>query len=306
MDPMRDAELQLCANCQRDFTEVEIVYSLPNDPFNDIGICRHCGLIYKPVYNWNGALSNETVYALNSWNAGLHTHEERLGTISRQVIKLFPESVRNGPILDIGAGIGLLYDELLELGPIGPYVAIEPVPAICLHLKKTCPNIFILNSDIQNVLIPNSTFSIIFACGVDYLFANIRNALINISKWLREDGVLVIQRNVFSDQTAYMAKPIYSLTDLFSDNNLIRNWFHSNQYVEFINQFFDVTHVDKGQISVANSRQEQIGFFYNYYCRSKRKGFGQNLSTDQIETRPTVNSYYSDNRRIIDSLSRFS
>ncbi len=237
---MVSAALQPCPNCLSRFDLTGPIYALKADPLNDVYMCNVCGLVFKPILNPNGDLSPRSVYTTASWSGFRAAHQERLRTLA-QIVARETRLASDDAIVDVGAGIGLLYEELGKIVPgLRKYVAVEPVLEIATYLKTAHPSLFVLNGEINDVVLPERAFKVALVSCVDYLFSDIRAAFEKIRSLLSDDGMVFIQRNVFVDQEGYIGQPIADLDGLFSTNPIMRNWFHTEQYVEFVGQFFDV------------------------------------------------------------------
>lgn len=144
------------------------------------------------------------------------------------------------------------------------YIALEPVKE--LALKLNAKKIIVVNNDINNVNLPLKFFDIIFVCSVDYLFQDITQAFEKIKNSLNKNGIIVIQRNVFIDQTGYVASDIKNISDLFGANFLMRNWFHSDQYKIYLEKYFDI--LDFGRENTSSSLSNY--FMDTYICGHKK------------------------------------
>jgi hypothetical protein len=236
---MNSGTLTACPNCQRSLNFSDPIYILPTDPLNDICICETCGLVYKPLFNANPIGSSSNQYHVASWSGHLEAHRARLDELVRSIADVDLDA--GDALLDVGAGIGVLHDVLAASRRRLPrYVAVEPVHDIALHLKATHPDMLVLNADFDDVTLPAGAFKVVFLCGVDYLFRDIRSAFAKVAALLTDDGVAVVQRNVFLDQQGYVGAEITDLDTLFSPNPVMRNWFHSEQYIEFVDQFLTI------------------------------------------------------------------
>jgi len=239
-------------------------WSLQNDPLNQIYLCN-CGLMYKPIFNLNESLSTHNVYTINSWNRNDKNHKKRLYDLTNKVTN-FKKIENTTKILDIGAGLGMLADAVFEKNPHFStlnYIALEPVKELALKLNE---KVIVVNNDINNANLPLKFFDIIFVCGVDYLFQDITQAFEKIKNSLKKNGIIVIQRNVFIDQTGYVGKNVKNIADLISDNNLIRNWFHSDQYKIYLEKYFDIEDFGREYTSSSVSNY----FMDTYICGHKK------------------------------------
>jgi len=239
-------------------------WSLQNDPLNQIYLCN-CGLMYKPIFNLNESLSTHNVYTINSWNRNDKNHKKRLYDLTNKVTN-FKKIENTTKILDIGAGLGMLADAVFEKNPHFStlnYIALEPVKELALKLNE---KVIVVNNDINNANLPLKFFDIIFVCGVDYLFQDITQAFEKIKNSLKKNGIIVIQRNVFIDQTGYVGKNVKNIADLILDNNLIRNWFHSDQYKIYLEKYFDIEDFGREYTSSSISNY----FMDTYICGHKK------------------------------------
>jgi hypothetical protein len=233
-----------CPYCQDAFAFSRPIFSVAGDPLNDIAICGTCGLVYKPVSNVSGVPADGTHYNVRSWSGNIDVHRTRFGLLVNELVDQGVLRANAGRLLDVGAGIGVLRDTLhaQQIG-VDRYVAVELVPEIATHLKMAHPDALVLRNEFGDVALPPASFDYVFVCGVDYLFMDLRGAFEKLVGLLAPDGIVVIQRNVFLDQEGYAGKEIVDAKAMFASNPLMRNWFHTEQYVEFVAQFLDVVHV---------------------------------------------------------------
>ena len=229
-----------CPFCQEAFSFSRPIFSTPDDPLNDIAVCGTCGLVYKPVFNVAGLPAGGTHYKVRSWSGNIEVHRKRFGSLLRELIDL--GVLRDSRLLlDVGAGIGVLRDALrAERIDVERYVAVEPVHDIATHLKAAHPDAVVLHGEFGDIALPPASCDYVFVCGVDYLLRDLRGAFEKMAGLLTPDGRVVIQRNVFLDQEGYAGMEIVDAKSMFASNPLVRNWFHTEQYVEFVAQFFDV------------------------------------------------------------------
>jgi hypothetical protein len=240
---MLSGALVPCSCCQDAFAFSRPIFSVPGDPLNDVAVCGTCGLVYKPAFNTAGAPADGLHYNVRSWSGSIDLHRSRFGLL---VGELVDQGVLRECrlLLDVGAGIGVLRDTLhAQQIRVDRYVAVEPVHEIATHLKTAHPDAVVLRNEFGDVTLPPATFDYVFVCGVDYLFRDLRGSFEKIADLLAPDGMVVIQRNVFLDQEGYAGTEIVDARSMFASNPLIRNWFHTDQYVEFVGQFFELVHV---------------------------------------------------------------
>ena len=237
---MLSGALVPCPVCRDAFAFSRPIFSVADDPLNDIVVCGNCGLVYKPVFNETGVPAGGTHYHVRSWSGNIEAHRKRFGSLLRELIDL--GVLRDSRLLlDVGAGIGVLRDALrAQQIRVERYVAVEPVHDIATHLKAAYPDAVVLRGEFDDIALPPASCDYVFVCGVDHLLRDLRGALEKIVGLLTPGGRVVIQRNVFLDQEGYPGMEILDAKAMFASNPLARNWFHPDQYVEFVAQFFDV------------------------------------------------------------------
>lgn len=293
---MNNSELQPCPLCETLLDLHGPIYSNKRDLLNDVYVCRRCGLVYKPILNFSDEFNTDSVYSVSSWEIENKAHLQRMRNVVDLVDQRFSVD-SDATILDVGAGVGLLYEAISSKKPVKKYVALEPVTAVATHLKKIHPKVFVLNASIDRATIPEKLFDLVFVLGVDYLFQDIDSAFRKIRRCLKPDGHVVIQRNVFIDQAAYVGKEIENLEDMFGSNLLMRNWFHSSQYSEFLNKFFMVDDIVKEEFEFqSKSGRPCKMFLLTYFCRPRNSA--SELNKQQIQ------SSFDANMTIVDSLQR--
>lgn len=295
---MNNSELQPCPLCETALDLHGPIYSNSKDLLNDVYVCRKCGLVHKPILNFSNAINTDNFYNISCWETVNKVHQQRMKNVVDMVGQRFLVD-SDATILDVGAGIGLLYEAISSRKPVKKYVALEPVTAIATHLKKIHPEVFVLNSSIDRTVIPENLFDLVFVLGVDYLFQDIDSAFRKIQLCLKSDGHVVIQRNVFIDQTAYVEQEIRSLEDMFGLNPLMRNWFHSSQYSEFLNKYFMVDDIVREEFEFKSKIGHPYKMFQlTYFCRS--------LNSSPELNRQQIQSYFDTNMAIIDSFQQSS
>ncbi len=268
---LNHAEIQPCPYCNTLINGRDLVYVSPQDPLNSIYHCHTCGLLYKPLYNESSTVNVDNTYKVDSWQVNYEIHLTRMKRIVGYARK-FKHDLCTQPILDVGAGIGLLY-EALACGNLGAnYVAIEPVTAIAEHLAHHFPEILVLNASVQRASIPSDYFGSAFVLGVDYLFEDIEKAFSNIASSVVEGGVVIVERNVFIDQKSYVGNIIKTVDEMFGSNKLIRNWFYHEQYEHYLAKYFEMLQVYRDEHLVKEGDASEVMFTYTYVCRNSSRG----------------------------------
>jgi trans-aconitate methyltransferase len=295
---MNNSKLLPCPLCGALLDLHGPIYGNKKDLLNDIHVCRNCGLVHKPFLNYNDKISTDNVYSVSSWKTGEDVHLLRMKNLVRLAEQRIPLEA-DSAILDVGAGIGLLYDALSSRGKVTKYIALEPVASIAAQLKSRHPSVHVLNSAIDRAEIPGDLFNLVFVLGVDYLFQDIGSAFRKIQHSLKSGGHVVIQRNVFIDQTAYVGKKIETLEDMFGSNLLMRNWFHSGQYPEFLNKYFVINDTVKEEFEFSGKSSHRFSMFqYTYFCQMR----GDN--SELANSKPPTSNYFDVNMSIVNHLSR--
>lgn len=273
---MSNSKLVACPYCNTLIKGSNKIFNVPDDLLNSIYQCGFCGLIYKPVCNVYSNLDDSSGYHVDSWSINYEIHLARIKKIINYTCKIMPDLCAY-PILDVGAGIGLLYDAIKCSSADSTYVAIEPVKSIAEYLSLKFPNIIVLNSDVENSLIPKGVFGSTFVLGVDYLFENIEEAFSIIASSLISGGLIVIERNVFINQTSYVGSFIRSREDIFCSNKLIRNWFYPEQYQHYLTKHFDIIEVFRDDHVINSNGESGKMFTYTYICRKKNIDKGTHI-----------------------------
>lgn len=258
--PIVSGTMLPCPYCGNDKHLVGPIYVVREDPLNDVYLCDHCGVVFKPIYNENPEKSTKSVYSQSSWNLGLDEHRQRFADVVKKALQ-FVDLGEEDSVLDIGPGIGMFLDELQNHKSLFQYIAVEPSIDVALALKSRHPLVSVLLNDINAIPLPPRRFKLIAVLGVDYLFKDIRGAFAKIASAVEPNGVVLIQRNAFIDIEGYHGKTrrVYDLPSLFDPNPLIRNWFHPEQYLDFLKMFFEIKDVEVlGQKFVDNSGEFEV------------------------------------------------
>ena len=276
-EPAMNASFQPCHYCESTKIPEGPIGGARFDALNDVYICQECGLVYKPFLNPNDKFE----YPSDAWARCLDSHSERIRLTAEWAMNRI-NLQKGDAVLDVGMGPGILYDVLRPQLNGARYIGIEPVTAIAEDVKVRNPDIAVLNTSVNEVAIPESSFKMIFCLGVDYLFADIRAAFENIARWMTDDAMLVVSRNVFIEQTSFVGQAIKSRQVLFESNILLRNWFHVPQYKSFLEQFFTVVDVQRGA-NPGEGSEKELGFFVNYLCSAKASSSGQTATNSYYE-----------------------
>jgi SAM-dependent methyltransferase len=203
--------------------------------YRDIALCA-CGVAYR-----TRPASRAFRYSAASFRGELPAHRARM---TRAAARL-PRLDRALAILDVGAGHGLLHDAIVDAG-VTPrrYVALEPSRQLARALKRR-PGVQVIRGSVDE-LAADDRFDAIFVLGVDYLFADINRSYGMLATRLARDGAVIVQSNVFLEQTAYVdGRRIVTPCDLFGRNSLIMQWFQLEQYASFLSRFFSIAAMSK-------------------------------------------------------------
>lgn len=244
-------------------------YGVDMTPLQSIVICRNCGLVYR---NPHIPEICELHYQRDKdWNGGFPDHfEERFSTLARHVGERVPLAPGEW-YMDVGAGPGWFAQHLHVQYPDAHAVLLEPAVDVAAHAKKRNPNAVALPSLLTEADLPQGRFSLITACGVDYLFQDHRRDIETIWNLLRDGGVFYLERNVFIDQKALHCQPLFDVQDTFGLNHRMNTWFGREQLGEYLAEYFDVFERrtydfdGPGQFSRRNVME-------GYYCRKRRNG----------------------------------
>jgi hypothetical protein len=187
--------------------------------YRDIALCA-CGVAYR-----TRPASRAFRYSAASFRGELPAHRARM---TRAAARL-PRLDRALAILDVGAGHGLLHDAIVDAG-VTPrrYVALEPSRQLARALKRR-PGVQVIRGSVDE-LAADDRFDAIFV----------------LATRLARDGAVIVQSNVFLEQTAYVdGRRIVTPCDLFGRNSLIMQWFQLEQYASFLSRFFSIAAMSK-------------------------------------------------------------
>ena len=246
--------MKACPVCAATGEDVIPILRVFGNKDHDIGICEKCGAVFKvkPAASRSHDLSN--VYTSNSWSVSEEYHQKRLNFVAKKSCE-FASFGPGDPVLDIGAGVGLLHDALAAVNPVGNYFALEPSATCVEVLRSRFPDAELITDSLDTATLPEKHFKAVFVCGVDYLFDDVGQAFRKISSALRDDGLLFVNRNVFIDMMDTPSNSSNSAESLFAGNNpLLSNWFHSRHYVEFLSGMFD-----RVDLSILRLEEEKDG-----------------------------------------------
>lgn len=257
--------------------------------FQNIVICRQCGLVFR-----NPQVPDENVmrYSPASWGDG-RIFAERMQN-NADYLKGRVSLAKDDYILDVGTGPGWLLSAVLKRFPDAKGIGIEPIPEVAKMAKANCARAIVLPSTLDEASFPKEMFSLILVCGVDYLFTDHRSAMDLLWSWLKKDGHLYIERNVFVEQEAYTGHDILGLADLFGSNQLMSTWFAREQFKAYIDCNFEVLDVRRydQDVTPRGLRNTLDGLF----CRKRpikreydrRSWYAENLSRIELLSKNTL------------------
>jgi trans-aconitate methyltransferase len=257
---------QPCALCGANNPEIlfPASYKKVVSKHENIVICKNCGLVYKyPIVPERGI-----THYMNPGHWTEDYYDTKLGGTAEFVAKHVP--LRKGNILDIGAAAGHLLNHLSKQYPKAKLTGVEPSENACKEAVARNNKLTMVTATIEDAVLPENSFDLITAIGVDYLFLDHVNGLIKISKLLSDTGRLYIERNVFLDSKAYVSKAIKKRNDLFGTNTMMKNWFTKDQMVLQLSKFFDVV---LGNCVVSNIIEGHKNIHYGWICRRQTVDF---------------------------------
>ncbi len=261
-----------------------------NHPFENIVICSKCGCVFRnPVVPDNGLH-----YAnVHSWGDG-NVFKQRFQTLS-QFFRDRQMLLRPGMIhLDIGSGPGWFTEILHRDNPNVRVVLLEPTPEVGEYARQLNPNAVVVPSRIDEAVLPEGSFDLITACGVDYLFRHYRRDLGKIAGLLHQDGTFYIERNVFIPQRAWALQTIHDIEDMFAVNNTMNVWFHRDQFVECMSRMFDVVESVEYSMNISPAGGKSSG--------SELKGLFCKKKSDSSKN-DHVSSWYLENLKHLQGLA---
>jgi SAM-dependent methyltransferase len=98
--------------------------------------------------------------------------------------------------LDLGAGTGQATGPLLAAGL--RVTAVEPGPQLAARIRGVHPEATVLESRAEDVALPERSFDLAVAA-TSIHWMDLDTLLPRVHRWLREDGVFLVWRNVFGD-----------------------------------------------------------------------------------------------------------
>jgi trans-aconitate methyltransferase len=209
------------------------------DDFQNIVLCQDCGAVFRnPVVP---DLNQVHYHSPQSWGDAedLQRFEERLEFVAKSISK-HANFQAGDLIVDIGGGPGWLVKKLSNLFSDVRLVLCEPVVENAKFAKRQTPGLITIPASIDEFVTTPSTFALVTATGVDYLFFDHRAAMLKIVEMMREDGIFYIERNVFVEQESYYRQPIFDHEDMFGINNMMNFWPGKQQFLEYLSTFFDI------------------------------------------------------------------
>lgn len=256
-------------------------------PMQDIVICRDCGMVFRnpfipdlcPVYY----LWDSPAVALKRVNP---TFARRAEIVADEVARV--AALRPGArFLDIGTGPGMVPKMLVERFPEARTVLMEPSVYALLYAKSQIPGSIALPGNLEETDLPKNAFALIMALGVDYLFADHRQAMKAVSDALEDGGLFYVER-FFVDQPSYYRQPILDIDDLFGLNSMMNTWFGKQQFIDYLNEFFDVVHEFTYTYDTTPAPLSRPTMLTGVFCRKRPGG--------ELRKRPITN-YYDEHLR---------
>lgn len=236
------------------------------DPVEEIVICRACGCIFKnPIVE----KPSDEYYSLLAYGDGSR-FAARFDSLAEllEAEKAIPgESEFH---LDIGSGPGWFTQRLYANRRPAKVISIDPVFDVAAHAKKLNPSSTALPCRLDQTTLPEGTFKLITACGVDYLFYEYMADLRRISRLLSDDGLFYVERSVLLPHDAWAEQPILGVEDLFGVNRHFRTFFNEDQFVDIISSVFDVVQVVERTYATFEYRgRERRSRGIGVFCKKK-------------------------------------
>lgn len=211
-------------------------------------LCMECGALFQVLTEDFYQQLTETVYTTESWGKTKETRLHQHGPRLRSSLDWFHANAALKPgqrYLDIGAGIGIVEHLLIEKldSESLNITAIEPVAANADLLQKDYPQIKVVVADVESIESParDEQFDVVICFGVDYLFRDLDAAFRLLKSMVRDNGRVLINRNVFLDMPCFWGgAPIRTFSDLVSSNPLITLFLFEDQYRELLGRHFKI------------------------------------------------------------------
>lgn len=251
----------MCGSYDSDLLIPAILADGSSCRFQQIVICKGCGLVYKnPVI----PELNKIAYSKISWGDG-STFKKRIADLT-SYLSGFAAEMNPSTVLEVGPGPGWLAMSLQGLFPKAKFILLEASEDVAELTKENLPGATVIPSGINEVELGSNFASLALVCGVDYLFTDYRAAMNKIHASLVEGGYLYIERNVFVEAEAYAGFPIRTCQDLLGQNVLMTNWFALDQYKAFLSMNFDIV---SERTFLHDETDGHRCFIHGFLCKKK-------------------------------------
>jgi len=128
-------------------------------------------------------------------------------TYARQAIGAMAEAIPVGPVLDVGAGTGILTGQLRRAGL--EMHACEPLPEMLAHLRRALPEVPSMSAVAESLPVRTGTYGGVTIAQA-FHWMDHRVTLGEVSRVLIDDGVLALVWNVRDESVGWVG----DLTDL--------------------------------------------------------------------------------------------
>ena len=238
-------------------------------PLQDVVLCNDCGCVFRNPHI--PEICQAAYTDVDNWGSENPDFTLRFDDLSKEIAHEVPLKA-NQLYMDIGAGPGWLTQRLSKYYVGAKAVILEPSFKVAEHAKQRNPHASVLPAMLSDAVLPKQSFSLITACGVDYLFQDHRADMETIFDLLVDGGVFYLERNVFVDSPAYYQQPIFDLDDLFGLNARINTWFLRDQLGEYLSEFFEVTKRTDRVFDTTFAPYSRLNILTGYYCKRRPGG----------------------------------
>ena len=232
-----------------------------------IVICRECGLVYRNPHVPD--LYSNPPDSVEAWSPFQAIYEQRFERIAGEIasrVSLDEDEL----YLHVGCGPGWLAERLARTFSPRCAVLLEPGPNLASYAKLRNPEATVLPSRLDEAELPSGAFSLVVACGADYLLQNHRRDIGVLLDLLCDGGVLYIETSTFVDSRA-LANQV-DIEEMFGLNPWINAWFGREQFVDYLREFFDVVDVIEYTVDSSPSPLSRSNRLTGAFCRKRTNG----------------------------------
>lgn len=195
--------------------------------------CQTCGLVFRPPD------STLHQYHRDSW-AGTDCFEENAEALADYLTARVPaENVRR--VVEVGPGPGFLAERLTRAYPGAEILLVESSPDVAALVAHRVPRAVVLCCPLEIAPIEAGTVDLLLACGVDYLFPDLRQGYKVLQALLAPGGIFYAERNVWADSRRSATALYATEVECYTRNPMMTTWFPTREaYLAWIAQWVRV------------------------------------------------------------------